>query len=275
MNASCTRPITAISTMAVIFRSLVIASLLVITSLLVFTGCVTKRDIEEVKRQLTTVESQNRNSQEMVARMNSIIVAGADADNKLRNEMRISLDEVGRQIAQLLENYNDLQQQLDRMTRDQVIQLPPKSSPGAQADRSDTISTVVPPSPQILDSICIEAYDVPFTLVTHNEYEEALTAFQEYFNKCANDDNLANAHYWTGECYFSLGRFAQAATEFELLTKEYPDSPKVTSALYKLARSWQELGKTSDAKDVFQRVVEEHAGTLEAKQAQDRLKDLD
>jgi len=72
-----------------------------------------------------------------------------------------------------------------------------------------------------------------------------------------------------------LGQFTQAAAEFDLLTKEFPDSPKVASALYKLARSWQELGKTSDAKDVFQRVVEEHAGTLEAKQAQKNLKDLD
>jgi len=120
MNASCTRPITAISKMAVIFNLLAITSVLAIASLLVFTGCVTKRDIEEVKRQLTTVESQNRNTQGMVARMDSIIAAGADADNKLRNEMRITLDDVGRQIARLLENYNDLQQQLDRMTRDQV-----------------------------------------------------------------------------------------------------------------------------------------------------------
>jgi tol-pal system protein YbgF len=269
MNASCTRPTTAISTMAVIF------SLLVIASLLVITGCVTKRDIEEVKRQLTTVESQNRNTQGMVARMDSIIVAGADADNKLRNEMRITLDEVGRQIARLLENYNDLQQQLDRMTRDQVIVLPPKSSPGAQADQPDTTTTAILPSPQTVDATCIDAYDVPFTLVTHNEYEKALAAFEEYFDKCANDENLVNAHYWTGECYFSLGQFTQAAAEFDLLTREFPDSPKVASALYKLARSWQELGKTSDAKDIFQRVVEEHAGTLEAKQAQKNLKDLD
>jgi TolA-binding protein len=58
------------------------------------------------------------------------------------------------------------------------------------------------------------------------------------------------------------------------LLNTYPDSPNLGRAIYKLARCKQELGKTSEAKRLYQRLVDEYAGTLEAEQAAERLKDL-
>lgn len=241
----------------------------------VFSGCVTKRDIEEVKRQLTTVESQNRTTQQAVARMDSIIAAGADADNRLRNDMRTSMDDLGRQIAQLLENYNDLVQRIDQMSRSDVIKLPPRSSPGAQVDSQKVDSTGSPPAPLTPAFDCIGAYDDAFILVRRSEYENGIEAFRKFLESCGQHENADNAHYWIGECHYSLEQFAEAITEFELLLKDYPRSAKIAPALYKLARSKQELDQNDEARELFQKIVEEHSGTLEAEQARQRLKDMD
>ncbi|MDH4033580.1 MAG: tetratricopeptide repeat protein, partial [candidate division Zixibacteria bacterium] len=62
--------------------------------------------------------------------------------------------------------------------------------------------------------------------------------------------------------------------EFELLAKDHKSSPNIDRALYKLARSHEELGHTDQAKTVYQQLVDDYSGTLSAEQAGDRLKEL-
>ncbi len=236
-------------------------------------GCVTKRDIEEVKSQLVTVERGNRETQQLVARMDSIIAAGAEADNKLRNDLRVSSRNIEQQISQLLENYNDLMQRIDELSREKVIKLPPRSSPGAQNGPASSITPAEPQS-QTPSFDCIRAYDEAFILVRKSEYEKAIERFRVFLEKCGQHENADAAYYWIGECYYSMEQYQQAITEFDYLLKSFQGSAKVAPALYKLARSKQELGRTDEARGLFQQIVEEHPGTLEAEQAKERLKDL-
>jgi len=236
-------------------------------------GCVTKRDMEEVRSSLATVEGQNRETQRLVTRMDSIIATGAEADNKLRNDMRVSVGNLEQQISQLLENYNDLMQRIDNLGREQVIKLPPKSSPGAQTgSASDT--TPVEPQPQTPSFDCIGTYDDAFILARKTDYEKAIEGFRRFLEKCGKHENADAAHYWIGECHYSMENYSQAISEFEYLLKNFQGSTKTAPALYKLARSKQELGKTDAARALFQQIIDEYSGTLEAEQAKQRLKDL-
>jgi TolA-binding protein len=63
-------------------------------------------------------------------------------------------------------------------------------------------------------------------------------------------------------------------TSFQLLVDQYKSSPNLDRALYKLARSHEELGQKDKAKAVYQQLVADFPGTLSAEQAADRLKDL-
>jgi len=58
------------------------------------------------------------------------------------------------------------------------------------------------------------------------------------------------------------------------LYTQFKSSPKIEQAIYKLARSNQELNKTKEAKEFYQILIDEYPATLEAKQAKERLKDL-
>lgn len=243
----------------------------VIFSGMLVTGCVTKHDVEDLQQRLQRVEDGNRYTQDAVARMDLIITAGAEADNRLRVDLRTSVDDIGVQIAQLLENYNELVARLDQLARrPEVIRMSPTSSPGSQEPTTggDNAPTQAP----AFD--CIGAYDDAFILVRKSDYENAIAGFRGYLESCTSHENTDNAHYWIGECYYAMEQFEQAVTEFQKLIDGFPGSRKLAPALYKLARSHQELGHKEDARKLYDRIIAEHDGTLEAEQARERLKDL-
>ncbi len=262
MNRCETKSITAIAIMAVIFIGVL------------FSGCATKRDIDEINARIARVEENTIRTQTSVARMDSVITAGAESNRKLQNDIRYSTDELVAQMTQLLENYNDLMTRIDQLNSQQVITLPPKSSPGAQQETPTGGEAETPPPGPKTDTDCIDAYDNAFTLVLSNEYDAAITAFRAFLADCENHENAENAYYWIGECYFSQEQYVQAIEEYDHLLNTYPASPNLGRALYKLARCKQELGKTDEAKKIFERLVNEYAGTLEAEQAANRLKDM-
>lgn len=261
-------------------RVLITATLVaVIFFVSILSGCVTRRDIDGINTRLTRIEAQNEKTQGLAARMDSIIAAGAESDKRLQNDIRYSTDELGRQIAQLLENYNDLMSRIDQLYQKQpVVKLPPTSSPGAQSEtRVDpgTSSTNPSTSTELQPSInCQDTYDSGFTKTRRGEYEEAIVDFTKFLEECGNHNDVENAYYWIGECYYSQGKYSQAVKEYEHLLSNYPDSPNTGRALYRLARCKQETGKTDEAKALFEQLIRDHAGTLEAEQATQLLKDL-
>ena len=262
MNRYTTRTVTAILAMAVIFIGL-------------FSGCATKRDAEEIKDQIAQLEAQNRRTTEVMARMDSLITAGAEANRKLTNDVRYSTDELTRQLGQLLENYNDLMARIDQIAGDRVIKLPPTSSPGAQTDIPTTGAKPAAPPPTVASSTdCIDAYDNAFTLVRRGEYDPAIEAFRSYLADCEGDENVPRALYWVGESFFAQEKYTQAIAEYESLMNSFPDSPNLGRALYKLARCKQELDKKDEARRLYQQLIDDFPGTFEAEQAENLLKDL-
>jgi tol-pal system protein YbgF len=239
-----------------------------------FNACVTPRHIDEVKSQIRDVEAQNRELRTMVTRMDSLTVQGADADNRLRNEIAFSMDEMQQQMSVLLENYNDLMQKLEQLGQDKNVVHVLKSSEGAQTPAnppSETAPAQVTGEPAI---DCDFTYDEAFILVRRGEYEAAIEGFGKFLEACPKHESVENAYYWIGESYYAIEKYPDAVVQFEKLINDYKTSPNIGRALYKLARSKQELGKKAEAKTIFQRLIDEFPETLEAQQARERLKDL-
>lgn len=246
----CTsRHLAAILAMAVVFMGLLGSS------------CVTKRDIEDVNVRLDRIEAQTAATQRLISRMDSVMAASSEADTRLRNEIRTSVDDLQQQLSSLLENYNDLQRIIKQMgQRAPTIRETPTSSPGASQDQNS--------------AACQDSYDSAFVLVTHGKYEQAIQGFQSYLQTCPRHMNVPNATYWIGECYYSLERFKDAVDQFESLLKTYPNSTNTGQAMYKLARSRQELGQKVEAKKMFQQIVDKFPNTPVAEQSKDRLKEI-
>ncbi len=250
--------ITAILSMAVIFCALIL------------TNCVTPRHIDEVKAEIRNVEQQNQTTQDLVTRMDSIISYSAEADNKLRNEVNFTMGEIQGQISALLENYNDLLQKIDELSRKQNVKTIIRSSPGSSQNSAETTGGQTSPT----GFECDNKYDDAFILVRRGEYQQAIDGFTKFLENCTSHGSVDNAHYWIGESYYALGKYPDAVIEFEKLINDFKTSPNLGRAYYKLARSQQELGKNAEAKKLFQKLIDEYPETLEAQQARERLKDI-
>ena len=234
-------------------------------------GCATHRQAQDILNDTNILKTDNANTRALMARMDSIITAGAEADNRLRVEMGTTINELHMQIAQLLENYSDLMIRLNECCQGREV-VYVKGSPGAQKEPVNTGSSDDTPPPPSID--CSLAYDSAFILIRQLEYEKGITGMRRFLEKCPQHDNVPNAHYWIGESYYMLDKFTDAISELEMLANNYKDFSNIDRGLYKLARSHEELDHKDQAKTIYQQLVDDYPGTLSAEQARDRLKEL-
>ena len=260
MNTRNQNAATAILPMAVLFFCFILGA------------CVTPSKIDELQADIEQVRTDNRKTQQMLARLDSLMTTQTENNTKLRNDMSYAADELQRQIALLLENYTDMMAQINKISSGGKVTHIITSSPGASKNTSDTsagTSAVLKPSIE-----CQKAYDEAFILVRGSEFEKAISEYKTFLSECDSHPSAENARYWLGECYYSLGKFLDAIEQFQQLLERYKGSVNAGRAMYKLGRCHQELGHKDDAKKVFQQVIDKFPQTLEAGQSEERLKDL-
>lgn len=246
------------------------------------TGCLaTQRDATEIKAKLVRIEISQSKTDELVARMDSLITVGAEADNKLRNELRYSVDDLSQQLTTLLENYNELVVMLHALSRSRGTRIL-HSTPGA----SDTTSHIeeIPPAiteppgratTAVMSEVdCTIAFEVAFTSLRQNEYDSSETQFLRFMEQCPEHDKTPNACFWLGENYYLTKKYAESIEQFEKIASDYQDWPDMSQVYYKIARNMEEQGRKADAKTTYTKIVDDYPGSFSASQAAERLKEL-
>src|SRR3990172_3575227 len=200
---------TAILSMAVLFFSMLLGA------------CVTPSKIDELQANIEQVRTDNRKTQQILTRLDSLMTIQTENNTKLRNDMSYTADELQRQIALLLENYTDMMAQINQINSGGRVTRVITSSPGASKNTSDTSvgSAVLQPS---ID--CQKAYDEAFILVRGSEFEKAISEYKTFLSECDSHHSAENARYWLGECYYSLGKFLDAIEQFQQLLERYKGS---------------------------------------------------
>lgn len=256
-------PVTAIFMMAVLFVGALLS------------GCCTPRHIDELRMQVEEVQRQNTQVVQALTKLDTLSTQESDNNRRLRTDVSMTVDQLEQQISALQESYQDMLQKIDAIYRavheKRVLRgstsagnVTPAATPGQPPEVPGTVTS----------DDCYKAYDDAFIIIRGHEYEKAVEAFKAFIRDCEKHELVENAHYWIGEAYYSLEQFDDAVGEFEFLLENYGSSVNTSRALYKLGRSRQELGKKAEAKEAFQKLIDEHGGTLEAEQAKERLKEL-
>lgn len=256
------------------FNRTAIFTMAVLVCGLMLVGCfATQRDAQEIKAKLDRVEASQTRTDEAVSKMESVVIEGAESGNQLRADMRLTIDDLSQQLGVLTENYNELLQMMNRLLTQKIttVILP---SPGAsdQQTHIDQRGRPVKPVKPVLN--CDSTYDESFIQIRRSEYDQAAAGFDLFITTCADHPDVANAHYWRGECFYLQQKYDEAIKQYQQIVDNFKNSPKLSQAIYKVARSKEEQGKTAEAKVLFQLLVDDHIGTLEAEQAKARLKEL-
>jgi tol-pal system protein YbgF len=114
-------------------------------------------------------------------------------------------------------------------------------------------------------------YASALALYSGRDYQQATAKFSEFVAVYPDHKLASNAQYWTGECYYSQKRYAEAAEEFAKVEKLYPTSLKVPAALLKKGLSLAELKRMPEAQAALQRIVDRYGQSEEAAKAKEKL----
>jgi len=115
------------------------------------------------------------------------------------------------------------------------------------------------------------AYNDALNNYFNNDYLESIQEFRILIEREPVGAYADNAQYWIGECYYSLEDFESAVTEFQKVFN-FDENNKSDHALFKIALSYQQLGRYLKAREQMERFLREYPDSELANQARDFLK---
>jgi len=142
------------------------------------------------------------------------------------------------QLGQLQERLVQLEGRLDTLKSDSV-QVPP-----IDAVRSDGFEVM-------------KAYRTALDNYRARHFDRALLQFAEILMAAPYSDWADNAQYWTGECYYGLGKYRQALAEFTKVFA-FRKTEKADHAQLKIAYCYLALGERKRALSSFQKLLDEY-----------------
>ena len=222
-----------------------------------------------------------------------------DALKRNNDQLYGQLEQLTHQLAQQerkqLDRYQDLTQQITRLTNKQSTDQSANSTTIPISAEKNSIPTsrvagpVIPTKPVIQP---IKKPSEPVVTIVKNitsakqayatalayirdakqpDYPQAITTFQAFINDYPQHMLVANAHYWIGSAYRALHDYAAATTAFRQVVQQYPNSTKVPDALYMIGRTQQNQGNSAAARQSWQQVIAQFPGTDAATFAQEKL----
>lgn len=114
------------------------------------------------------------------------------------------------------------------------------------------------------------AYNDALNLYFNKEYLDAIQDFRILIQREPYGAYADNAQYWIGECYYSLEDYESAITEFNKVFT-FAENNKSDHALFKIAISYQKLGRYMKARETMEQVTRDYPGSELISQARDFL----
>jgi tol-pal system protein YbgF len=131
-----------------------------------------------------------------------------------------------------------------------------------------------PPVPPRTNLSAQELYNTAYSDYEKGNYDLAIDGLTIYREQFPSSPYADDALYWIGECYFSQKKYDKAIEQFNDLIIGYPLSNKIATAYLKKGFSLAELKKKDEAVAVLKLLITKYPLEEEAKNAQEKLKEL-
>lgn len=245
-------------------------------------GCAMQREyvrrgqlLDSLAVRVARVESEQATAREDLTTLRADVLTQLEQSVERLDQLNARFDETGDRLDRIslrlgLGRGNLTPRPQPAETTDDAPRTQPEPKPRTEPDLPVEVDAVVDsgPNPQRM-------YDAAYYDFTRGKYEVAVAGFEEFIRQFPDSDNADNARYWVGECFYSMGDFGRAETEFGRVLSDYPDGNKVPAAAYKLGMVGLAQGRPADARRAFAEVVAKYPGTNEARLAADRLQAME
>ena len=241
---------------------------------LLIAGCASRGEIETMKSQLEYIERSTVQMQVQLVQMDSMYRTTIEKNVAYQADLKTALADLLNTSASIDSRLSDMEGRLN-MIANRSGQSGSISSPAAGSETESTAAKTDSAGqgglPQVDQN---KLYNNAIADLKEGNYVMAVMELNEFLTMFKDSPMADDAQYWLGECYYGKKEYAKAIPEFEKVERNYPKGDQLVPALFKMGRSYEELGEKKKAKVIFQRIVNEFPKSMEAKIAQDRLKGL-
>lgn len=119
-----------------------------------------------------------------------------------------------------------------------------------------------------------QIYQNAYNMIKTKKYNDAVNVLQSMLQKYPSGQFASNAHYWLGELYGLMGKNDKALNEFDQVVRNFSDSPRVSDAMLKVGLIFAAQSRWSDAKAIFNKVINRYPGTASSRLANEQLKQI-
>lgn len=210
----------------------------------------------------------------------SLLERSDNAQSQVINQMQRSLSNLQSDVDQLRGELQtsqyQLKQAIDRQKKLYLqIEELQKSTEGKDptAEVNTTNSKTPTASAPASTGNEEQDYSRAINLATKDKlYDEAINAFQAFLKSYPNSEKYApNANYWLGQLLYNKGEKDNASYYFAVVVKNHPKSAKASDAMYKIAAIFQDKKDYSNAKAIYQQLIQQYPGSTAADQATKQL----
>jgi len=233
-------------------------------------GCYSTKMMEFTYQQLDTVKTTQ---QELLRRVDELSrMYQEDRDSRLQTQadMNQALLDLRDALEALGYRVEDNAQLLLQRTTPTTVPSAPKTRPdttAADAQGAGQPGVGAVAAPTVADDEAGKLFQSSYMDLTLGNYDLAVQGFKNYLVRFAGAPDVADAHYYLGESYFSLSRFVEAVAEYQIVVKEYSRSRVVPACYLKSGYCYQKLEERELAERAFRDVISLYPRSEEAEQA--------
>lgn len=247
---------------------------------LALSACARQSDVRRVELQIRRMREETAHADsaravlldQVIALDRRILDSLALQENRLvafRGDIRSDLTEVQRQLVQVQELTGQSQQRLSEL-RGQIEARNQALVAASTARGTDSTGAAAPaPAGPGVDQL----YELGLQQLRRNSPATARIAFQKLLQDYPTHDRAGDAQFFIGESW-DKANADSAAAAYDLVVKNYPNSNRVPSALYRLGLAAEQRKDRAGARQFYNRLIAAYPRSDEAPLAREKLQAL-
>src|SRR5215470_11978926 len=215
-----------------------------------YEGDVMRKDVDQLKSQVADMQKSNvdltkmtEEAKQQVATLKGILEEATKLTTRNSADFGLQVQKLVQDLAVLTGRVDEIAHALDAQTKDLQAwraQVEVKLETAGKG----TPTVTQPSTPTDKDALFAAARDK----FQAGDQEEARRLLRQFITQYPSDPRAGQAQLLHGDSYFAQKKYAAAIGEFQKVVDNYPKSPQVEDALYKIGLAFYELHYCTDAR---------------------------
>ena len=260
---------------------------------LITTGCIPQQQINSLDRRVNGLSVENATQARELASLRSEInaiknQAGGGGSTQDMEAIRSSVADSAGRVEQIQAELMRINGQLEQMAQSNADQKAAfakfREETTAEIEKLRNEISLLQKSTGVTRQVEnarkqaargeVDLYQEALDLYKEKKYKDAKKTFQKYIDTNPAGSMVPNAHFWMGECEYSMGRYEEAILEYQTVISKFPNSNKLPDSLLKQGLSFAKLGDVESARIVLSKLVKKYPKSPQATVASKQLRHL-